>query len=132
MQKECPLITEEFQRISKPIRSTLKVAVHFVFAKTKELRNKHGTRRPVFVEGSVVEEVRSYIYLGQRGSRVETDLANEINRRIQAGWKSFNEHKIVLKKSIPNSLKKKLYNQCVLPAMTYASEIWTITKALER
>ena len=28
-------------------------------------------------------------------------------------------------------MKKKLYNQCVWPAITYASENWTITKALE-
>ena len=59
-------------------------------------------------------------------------MANEINRRIQAGWKSFNDHKIVLKSNAPNSLKKKLYNQCVLSAMSYASDIWTLAKALER
>ena len=70
-------------------------------------------------------------YVGQRVSLVETDMGNEINRRIQAGWKSFNEHKIILKINIPNSSKKKLYYQCVLPAMTYASETWTLTKALE-
>ena len=64
------------------------------------------------------------MYLGQRVSLVETDMGNEINRQIQASWKSFNEHKIVLKSNIPTtcSLKKKLYNQCVLPAMTCASE----------
>ena len=74
------------------------------------------------------------IYLGQRVglSLVETDMANEINRRIQAGWKSFNDHKIQLKRNIPDSLKKKLHNECVLPAMTYASETWTLTKALAR
>ena len=56
-------------------------------------------------------------------------MGNKTNRRIQPGWKSFNEHKIVLKISIPNSLKKKLYNECVLPAMTYVSVTWTLTKA---
>ena len=35
-------------------------------AKTKVLRNKYVTQRPVTVEGSVVEEVHSYIYLGQK------------------------------------------------------------------
>ena len=56
----------------------------------------------------------------------------EINRRTQADGKSVNKHQIVLKSNIPNNLKNKLYNQCVLPAMTYASETWTLTKALER
>ena len=57
--------------------------------KTKVLRDKHVTQRPVIVGGSVIKEVQSYIYLGQRESLVETDMGNEINRRIQAGWKSF-------------------------------------------
>ena len=72
---------------------------------------------------------KANIYLGQRVSVLETDMGNEINRRIQAGCKSFNEHKIVLKSNIPNGLKKKLYYECVLPGMTYASETWTLTKA---
>ena len=58
-----------------------------LICKTKVLRNKHVTRRPVIVEGSVIEDVQSYIYLGQRVSLAETDMGNEINRRIQAGWK---------------------------------------------
>ena len=99
-------------------------------AKTKVLRNKHVTQRPVIVEGSVTEEVhvQSYIYLRQRVSLVfETDIGNEINRRIQARG-----HKIILNISLPKNLKKKLYNECVLPAMTYASETWTLTEALEQ
>ena len=74
-------------------------------AKTIVLCNKHVTQRPAIVEGSEIEEEQSYIYLGQRVSIVETDMGNAINRRIQAGWKSFNDHKIVLESNIPNSLK---------------------------
>ena len=66
-----------------------------------------------------------------RKSLVETDMGNEIDWRIQASWKTFEEHKIVLQSNIPNSLKK-LYNHCVLRAMIYASETGTLTKALER
>ena len=49
-------------------------------AKTKVLRNKHVTQRPVIVERSVIDEVKSYIYLGQKVSLLETDMGNEINR----------------------------------------------------
>ena len=52
-------------------------------AKTKVLRNKHVTQRPIIVEGSEIEEVQSYIYLGQRVSPVETDMGNEINREFR-------------------------------------------------
>ena len=91
-------------------------------ANTKVLCNKHVTQRPVIVKGSEIEEVQSCLCLGKRVRLVETDMGNEINRRIQGGWKSFNEHKIVLKSNVPNSL----------PAMTYATETWTIFKAFER
>ena len=50
-------------------------------AETKVLRNKHVTQRPVIVEGSVIEQVQRYVYLGQIVSVVETDMGNEINRR---------------------------------------------------
>ena len=52
--------------------------------------------------------------------------------RIKEGWKSFNEHKIDLKSSIPNSSKKKLSNQYVLSAITYASGTWTLTKTFKQ
>ena len=47
------------------------------------LCNTHAAQRPVFVEGSVIEEVQSYIYLGQRVSLVETDMRNEINSKFR-------------------------------------------------
>ena len=61
-------------------------------AKTKVLCNKHVTQRPVIVEGRKIEEVQSYICLGQRVGLVDIDMANGINWQIQAGWKSFSEH----------------------------------------
>ena len=73
------------------------MVLRLIGQKTKVLRNKHATQTPVIVQGSVIEEVQRYIYLGQRVNLVETDMGNGINRRIQAGSNSFNEHKIVLK-----------------------------------
>ena len=64
------------------------MVLKLIWQKTKVLRNKHVTQRPVIVGGSVIEEVQSYIYLGQRVSLVETDMGNDIKRRIQAGWRS--------------------------------------------
>ena len=100
--------------------------------KTKVLRNKHVDQKQVIVEGKIIEGTESYIYLGQKVSLIETNIESEINRRIQAGWKAFNDNKTFLKSNIPISLKRKLYNQCILPAMTYASETWTMSKAIEK
>ena len=51
--------------------------------------NKQADQRQIFLEGSVPEEVQSYIYLGQRIRLAETKTESRINRRIQARWKSF-------------------------------------------
>ncbi len=32
--------------------------------------------------------------------------------------------------NLPLSLKRKVYNQCVLPVLTYVSETWRLTKEL--
>ena len=52
------------------------------------------------------------------------------------GWRAFGrQHKHnVMKKNFPLSLKRKVYNQCILPVITYGSEtcVLKITKALER
>ena len=58
-------------------------------------------------------------------------MQGEITRRIQCGWKVFNDNKFLLKSDIPITLKRKLFNQCILPAMTYACETWTMTKAMK-
>ncbi len=34
--------------------------------------------------------------------------------------------------NFPLSLKRKVYNQCILPVLTYGSETWRLTKELER
>ena len=37
----------------------------------------------------------------------------------------------VLKSKLPICLKRKVYNQCVIPAMTYGCETWKLTKRTE-
>ena len=63
---------------------------------------------------------------------MDKDMQGEITRRIQCGWKVFNDNKFLLKSDIPITLKRKIFNQCILPAMTYACETWTMTKAMEQ
>jgi hypothetical protein len=98
--------------------------------KTKILKNQYVIPHSVFINDTEIEQVDSYIYLGQRVSLVDKAIDKEIARRIQAGWKAFNENKDILTSNAPMCLKRKLYNQCILPAMTYASETWAMTAAL--
>ena len=60
--------------VSKNMQLGLKINV----IKTKLHRNKHVTRRPVFVKGNVIEEIQSHTYIwDKRVSLVETDIGNK-------------------------------------------------------
>ena len=52
-----------------------------------------------------------------------TRLAGEINRRIRLGWAAFfDNHNNSFHYNLPISMKRKIFDQCVLPTMIYASE----------
>ena len=46
-----------------------------------------------------------------------SDRDNQIQRRITAGWTAFAKHREI-------SMKRQVYNSCILPAMTYGAETW--------
>ncbi len=78
-----------------------------------------------------LELVEEYTYLGQM---VSTNPAHEkeIRRRIGLGWSAFGKQNLVMNSNLPISLKRKVYNQCILPVLKYGSETWRLTKELER
>ena len=56
------------------------------------------------------------------------DKEIEICRRIALGWQAFGKANSILTSKLPTSLKRKVYNQCILPVMTYGSETWNLAK----
>ena len=83
------------------------------------------------IDGGFFEEVHEYNYLGQI-IHTEPSHEKEIRRRISLGWAAFNKYGDVMKSKLPVCLKRKVYNQCVLPVLTYGSETWGLTKKIER
>ena len=55
-------------------------------------------------------------------------MDKEIQRKIVAGWTAFAKHQDIFKINRAICLKRQVYNSCVLPAMTYGAETWTLTK----
>ncbi|PZC76229.1 hypothetical protein B5X24_HaOG204909 [Helicoverpa armigera] len=49
---------------------------------------------------------------------------------MQLGWAAFGKLHNVFSYDIPQCLKMKVFNQCVLPAMTYGTETWSLTVGL--
>ncbi|CAH2241818.1 jg16210 [Pararge aegeria aegeria] len=62
---------------------------------------------------------------------LKTKVIMEVNRRIQLGWAAFGLRDIFSSK-IRQCLKTKVFEQCVLPVMTYGSETWSLTMGLIR
>ncbi len=67
------------------------------------------------------------------GQMVSANPAHEkeIRRRIGMGWSAFGKQNLVMNSNLPVSLKRKVYNQCIRPVLTYGPETWRLTKELE-
>ena len=83
---------------------------------------------PINVNNVLIENVPGYVYLGQHYSLKEKNQDKEIHRRIMAGWAAYAKHRNIFKSNHAICLKRQVYNSCVLPAMTYSAETWTLTK----
>ena len=66
--------------------------------------------------------------LWQHYSLKENNQDKEIQRRIMASWATYPKHRDIFKNNLDICLKRQVYNSCVLPAMTYGAETWTLTK----
>ena len=82
---------------------------------------------PINVNNVLIENVPGYVYLGQHYSPKEKNQDKEIQRRIMAGWAAYVKHQDIFKSNLAICLKRQVYNSCVLPAMTYGAETWTLT-----
>jgi ribonuclease HII len=98
--------------------------------KTKTMTNTNEELNAI-VQNTTLEQVSEYIYLGHRISLQERNQEQEIKRRIIAGWKAFGRNNDIMKSNMPICLKRKVFDQCILPAITYASETWTLTTKME-
>ena len=124
-------IAELHEMLQELNQASLEVGLSMNFKKTKIMRNKHAedTNRKITIDSNEIEEVDHYIYLGQRISMETASKEQEIKRRITLGWQAFGRASAIFKnKEIPTCLKRQVYNQCIIPTVTYGSETWNLTK----
>ncbi|KAG7307782.1 hypothetical protein JYU34_006375 [Plutella xylostella] len=108
--------------------ASLRVGLKMNMSKTKIMTSCPTAVPNITVGNSSVEVVDKYVYLGQCLSFDKDSQTKEIARRIQLGWAAFGNLADVFKSSLPQCLKTKVFNQCVLPTLTYGAETWTLTK----
>ena len=97
--------------------------------KTKYMTNTNINEEDVIeIEDQTIEMVNKYKYLGQT-VQMKDNTQEEVETRIRAGWGAFGRYRDILcDKNISISLRRRVFNQCVIPAITYGSECWTTTK----
>lgn len=82
---------------------------------------------PIVIEGNIINNVDQYIYLGHTIALGKPNQTAEINRRVRLSWAAFGKLSYVLKSKIPINLKRKVFDTCILPVMTYGAETLTLT-----
>lgn len=128
---DCTLITDNDSELNEMLTELstegAKAGLKINIPKTEVLRNKYEEKNnDIMLEGITLKEVENFVYLGKAQS-ADNSLKEEINRRIKHGWVKMSNLKSIMKSKFPQSLKAKVYNQCVIPAMVYGSETWSLT-----
>ena len=92
-------------------------------SKTQRIRNSWADNGTVHLDNTPIDVVDSYVYLGT-DVNASTDLTVELSRRKRAAWASFASIREVTDQLNDPCLRAHLFDCCVLPALTYATESW--------
>ncbi|KAI5743429.1 hypothetical protein M8J77_018082 [Diaphorina citri] len=123
--------TLELQSLTQDLAIAAKeIGLKMNISKTKIMYNEWCTAGYVSVDNKNLEQVEEYVYLGQL-INLKGDFKPEIFRRINLGWRAYWKNAMVFKSNMPLELKKQVFDQCVLPVLTYGSETWTLTEYIK-
>ena len=107
-----------------------KVGLKMNLSKTKIMINIDDDR-DIKIGDTIIERVDSYVYLGHKLKLGLDNQTAEVKRRIGLGWAAFGKLRQIFKSKMNNSLKRKVFDSCVLPVLTYGAETLTLTRASE-
>ena len=122
---------EDLQEIiNEPYKASKAVGLHMNFKKLQVMANRRVNRdSEIKVDNEILQKVTHYNYLGQHIS-TSPSIEKVIKRRIRLGWSAFRRASSTFKSNIAMILKRKVYNQCIQPTVTYDLETWNIAKSL--
>lgn len=122
--EEDPLLLESM--IQTLADRSREVGLEMNSSKTKMMTNS--TPISITINGQKLEYVEEYVYLGQIISPND-QMSKEIDKRIANGWKKYWALKEIMKsKELGIKIKKKTFDTCILPCITYGCETWALTK----
>ena len=88
--------------------------------------NCYAKFKQIKVNDNIIETTDRYIYLGQL---VKPDYSHleEVKKRTQTEWSAFGKLNDSMKSNMPICLKR-VFDQCILPSMTYDAGTWSMEK----
>ena len=104
------------------------VGLNINFGKTQFMTNLVPSEN-LKVDDKEITLVHKYKYLGHEIQIARDNQTTELQRRITLAWAAYGALSDIFKSSIPNHLKKKTFDQCILPVMTYGAETLSLTQA---
>ena len=106
----------------------VKIGLKMNISKTKMMSNTEQSH-PVLINGKQIEKVESYVYLGHTVMLGRENQVIEIERRRGLAWAAFGKLSYILKSpKYALYLKKRLFDACILPVLTYGMETAVLTK----
>ena len=103
-----------------------KIGLRLNLEKTMFMRNGYVSDAPFTLNGKNISECSKYVYLGHEVNMMN-DLVAELSRRRRVAWRAYKSMEDVVKMTKNMRLRAHLFDSTVLPALTYASETWTLT-----
>ena len=130
------LVSHDPQELQTMIRElnveSKKAGLNMNIKKTKVMMSNRLQDFTITVNGMIIEKVDSYTYLG-KNITLENETAGEVCRRIQLAWVKFGKLGFIFRDvDLPLSLKSQIFNQCIIPVLSYGAETWITTKRLEK
>ena len=123
---------QELEKMLNDIHTARKsFGLNLHLGKTKVMFDKHATPANIVEDGTTIEQVKSYIYLGRTIMQVNS-LLPDTKRRIKLSRAAFAKVDNIMRSS-NNSLKVKreIFSEYVLPVLICGSETWALNKAME-
>ena len=111
------------EHLNKLNTESKKCGLKIYKGKTKFMTNFE-TDEEIIIENEKLEKVESYNYLGQI-TTTNRKSEDKIKERIRKSWSCFGKNReIFMDKNLPLSLKRQVFNKCIIPTTAYGCEKW--------
>ena len=110
--------------------TSLAIGLEMKLDKTKVMTTECKDSTKITVGGTEIERVSKYVYLGQEMKIGKENQTNEINRRIRLGWAAYSRLSFVFQMKLSVQQKAQIFDQCILPVLTYGAETWVMTREI--